>query len=104
LKYFLEGVGGNKAFFDYLRHFKYEKLDIAHKFTGPVAHFYAKKLESVVSGKDFDMQEPFGDFRDTIVDVSHKAGEKMNKLGEKMHETWEKTGIEKKLKDYFQKE
>jgi len=103
LKSFLEGTGGNKAFFDYMKGFNLEKTDIGTKFKGPVALYYAAKLDSSLTGKELTMKQPFGDFRDKLAEVTHIAGEKMHKAGDKVADAWEKTGIEKKLKDYFGK-
>jgi len=55
LKYFVEGVGGNKAFFDFMKGFKLDKPDLDMRYSGPVAAYYKAKVDSLVTGKELTM-------------------------------------------------
>ena len=51
-------VGGNQRFFEYMRGYGKDKVEIAKKYDNYVASFYRKRLAAEAKGQPFDQLEP----------------------------------------------
>lgn len=63
-----------------------QSVPILDKYKSYPAKYYSMKLASSLSGEEFTMPYPYGDFRDTINSVGKTLEAKVNVVADFMHE------------------
>jgi hypothetical protein len=103
LQYFLDGIGGNQPFFEYMKKYHLEHAAIYHKYTAYPTRYYGQKLDCSITGRVFDMHEPLDDWRDDVMEVGKTFEKGVQKVGGALEGAWNKSGIEGKMKGWFNK-